>query len=62
MHLSEGLHPPDVGLGHLRERQVTEHLAHLLLGVGLEVGSERYKGAMACLIEEAALLGTVTPP
>ena len=26
-------------------------------GVGLEVGSERYKGAMAYLIEEAALLG-----
>ena len=25
--------------------------------VGLEVGSERYKGAMAYLIEEAALLG-----
>jgi len=30
--------------------------------VGLEVGSERYRGAMAYLIEEAALLGTVTPP
>src|SRR5215212_2679673 len=25
--------------------------------VGLEVGSERYKGAMAYLVEEAALLG-----
>src|SRR5215217_1301565 len=33
VHLSEGLHPPDVGLGYPRERHVIEHLAHLLLGV-----------------------------
>src|SRR5215217_994329 len=36
VHLSEGSHPPDVGLGYPRERHVIEHLAHLLLGVCLE--------------------------